>query len=95
MKKQRQDATKPSKTFARRFLALQREVFRGERRKQAALAELRRIAGASFAASVESLAESPRVDCGECGESLQAEEIGESGMCADCAEGAAIARLEE
>lgn len=78
-----------TKVFAKRFLKLQRDVFRGERRKQNALAELRRIVGNGFASAVEALAVSPRVVCVGCGRDYMADEIGESGACVDCSDKAA------
>lgn len=73
-----------SSKFADRFLKLQRDVFVGENKKQAALAELRRIAGDHFATAVEALAVSSRTNCTVCGRDYMRDEIGESGMCTKC-----------
>ncbi len=75
-----------NKQFAKRFLKLQRDVFAGERRKQKALVELRRVVGNAFAMAVEALAITPRVGCVRCGRDFMVDSIGESGMCADCSD---------
>jgi predicted Zn-ribbon and HTH transcriptional regulator len=73
-----------SKAFEERIIELQRTIFRSERDKATALAELRRIGGDTLVATLVALAATPRADCKRCGCDYMVDEIGESGMCSDC-----------
>ena len=73
-----------SKEFSTRFLKLQRDVFKGEQKKQRALEEIRRIVGNGFASAIEALATTPRISCTGCGRDYMTDEIGESGVCTVC-----------
>lgn len=78
--------TVKQKNFERRFLDLQRDIFRAERNKRKAITELTRITSAGFVAAVEALATTPRQDCAECGLDYGIYELGESGACRECYE---------
>ncbi len=75
-----------TREFEKRFLKLQKKMFRGERMKKMARLELVRLTSENWVTGLEAVVVTARAPCGACRRDYMVDELGESGWCVECAD---------